>query len=465
MPLSASASRDLVLFSSVEKMTASQVLSDVSLLRWLCQLWAQIWPSCEVKRLSRLSAAKIGVAKAVATLSYKYGAWQGKQKMSSPQPCGRRGPVQERHQIIEGRKRAGQDPSLAVVIPVLVRHPAHLQKLKECLRSVRLQTHSPTIFLVDDGSQTPVSELLSVQEQDGVTVLRSDVNRGPAAARNLGLQEARAREMEYVLFTDSDCLPETGWVETMLMHFKQHPQADLLGGTTCSLRRSYVDQFHDIFGTLNGRALPDGTLLYTPSCNMALRLQTVSLNFKTVFPEAAFEDVDFCVQAKKEGACLRFVASACVVHHYNSTLLGLAKQFARYGRSAPLMEQLHPEYSSWLSASEVIAAIPPLEELTGHHGACPAGKQSQSRSTHGPILRAYRSDGKSSRRALSACCFATSAFMPSMIYPKFKSYGASMQLTAIYRPTSPLIVPWIRRNIMQCYPPPASMIRGASNIK
>lgn len=141
----------------------------------------------------------------------------------------------------------------------------------------------------------------------------------------------------------------------MVQHFRQNADDDLLGGVTQSLNQATtVDLFHDVFGTLNGRMLPDKTLLYAPTCNMGIRMCSVDVGFRSVFPEAAFEDIDFCIQARKSGATLKPVNDALVLHDYDSSLPGLFRQFARYGRSCHRMLKMHPYYLNWLARTKSI---------------------------------------------------------------------------------------------------------------
>lgn len=48
--------------------------------------------------------------------------------------------------------------------------------------------------------------------------------------------------------------------------------------------------YHDVCGTLNGRRLKDGSLLYGCTCNLSMTPSSVRrLEFDTGFPDAAFE--------------------------------------------------------------------------------------------------------------------------------------------------------------------------------
>lgn len=68
------------------------------------------------------------------------------------------------------------------------------------------------VIVVDDGSTDGTA---AIAEGEGTRVL-SQPHHGPAAARNLGLREARG---EIVLFTDADCIPTSTWIEEMTKPF------------------------------------------------------------------------------------------------------------------------------------------------------------------------------------------------------------------------------------------------------
>lgn len=90
------------------------------------------------------------------------------------------------------------ESTISVVIPAWNR----ADLLLRALASVRAQTLRPTeIIVVDDGSDPPIEAVLDRSALEGVTVLRSDINKGAAAARNIGIAAARGR---FVAFLDSD---------------------------------------------------------------------------------------------------------------------------------------------------------------------------------------------------------------------------------------------------------------------
>src|SRR5689334_10576534 len=102
--------------------------------------------------------------------------------------------------------------SADVIIPAFNR----VDWLIECLVSVLGQSYSPLrLILIDDGSTPPLSDcpiLAEILRDDRVRLIRS-ANRGPAAARNLGLARA---DGDFVLMLDSDDVLERTGLETLV---------------------------------------------------------------------------------------------------------------------------------------------------------------------------------------------------------------------------------------------------------
>ena len=114
-----------------------------------------------------------------------------------------------------------ENPLVSIVIPNYNR--AHLLRL--CLCSIKEQTYSPIEVIVVDDCGTDDSA--QVARSWGATVLRTDVNSGPSAARNLGAEHARG---EILLFLDSDIALDPDSVKNAVTTLQSEPRLGALGG-------------------------------------------------------------------------------------------------------------------------------------------------------------------------------------------------------------------------------------------
>lgn len=115
-------------------------------------------------------------------------------------------------------------PEFSVVIPTYDR----VELLKEALKSVYEQTYRDyEIIVVDDGSTDSTKGYLNSQG-DRVRVLYQ-ANRGPGAARNLGLTKANGK---YVAFLDSDDIWFPWTLATFHETIRRHQEPSLISAST-----------------------------------------------------------------------------------------------------------------------------------------------------------------------------------------------------------------------------------------
>ncbi|MEM6393905.1 MAG: glycosyltransferase family 2 protein [Planctomycetota bacterium] len=114
---------------------------------------------------------------------------------------------------------------------VIIPHFNDLSGLGVCLRALDAQTLEParwSVIVVDNGSrddQDP-SELVAGYAQ---ARLIREPKPGSYAARNRAIREA-GRSDDVLVFTDSDCLPEPGWLEHGLAGLSRGSDARVLAG-------------------------------------------------------------------------------------------------------------------------------------------------------------------------------------------------------------------------------------------
>src|SRR5260370_26945355 len=104
------------------------------------------------------------------------------------------------------------DPSsVSVVIPVL-NGEATIGELLGALLTQRDPPAATEVIVVDNGS---VDATRDIVRRAGVTLLEEPV-RGPAAARNCGLRQARG---DVVAHLDADTLPTSRWLAELVAPF------------------------------------------------------------------------------------------------------------------------------------------------------------------------------------------------------------------------------------------------------
>jgi len=213
-------------------------------------------------------------------------------------------------------------PSVSVLIPTYDRAP----QLAQAIASVRDQTMPDwELIVIDDGSRDETAGLLArlAAQEARLRVLRQ-AHAGPAAARNRGIEAARA---PFTAFLDSDDLWEPGCLASQLACFQAHPATDL----SLSDAR-YVGAWQQASETVFGRASwrPPTSLeamfdfaFGLPSC-MCVRTRVLrSLGFDGGLKD--LEDTDFLFRFHIAGHTLR-INPAVLTHYRRTEVPGTAPQ-------------------------------------------------------------------------------------------------------------------------------------------
>lgn len=110
---------------------------------------------------------------------------------------------------------------------VVVATHNRLRLLGRCLESLLAQDypHPYEVVVVDDGSSDGTEDMIR-RDFPQVRYLYQE-QRGPAAARNLGLTMS---QNEIIAFTDDDCLVATDWLKRLASGYKRHPEVAGVGG-------------------------------------------------------------------------------------------------------------------------------------------------------------------------------------------------------------------------------------------
>ena len=136
------------------------------------------------------------------------------------------------------------DVRVTVVVPVL----NEARRIAACLDAIAEQTDAPPfeVVVVDNGSRDATLEIVRRHRLGARTAVERA--RGPYAARNTGIAQARGA---IIAFTDADCLPESDWLRMGVQALDEG--GDLAGGHVVQMasadatiwERYYTLSLHD----------------------------------------------------------------------------------------------------------------------------------------------------------------------------------------------------------------------------
>jgi len=195
-----------------------------------------------------------------------------------------------------------------------------------------LQSLGPTAFknkwdiiIVNDGSTDKTGE---IARQFSVNVVDQD-NQGPAIARNEGVKRASG---EIIVFTDSDCVTDTHFVEEMIRPFIGSSVVGVKGAyrtrQTGIWARFAQTEFMERYAKLSRSESIDFVDSYAAAFRKDVFLQVGG--FDAHFPVANNEDVDLSYRIARLGHPMVFNPNAIVYHtHPNSMKAYLKLKFSR----------------------------------------------------------------------------------------------------------------------------------------
>lgn len=192
----------------------------------------------------------------------------------------------------------------------------------------------------------------------------------PAAARNRGVREARGR---LLLFTDADCVPQTGWIAHLTAALATSPVAG--GAVTFDLDAGYwavadnIASFHEL---LPDRPAEPQTESLLGSLNLAVTRE--AWEALGPFDEAltTSEDLDWLLRARAAGLATAFEPAAVVEHApVREDRAALERHATWYGEHFEEFRRRHPGVldsgPTWRSR-RTLALAAPLKSWTAALG-------------------------------------------------------------------------------------------------
>lgn len=276
----------------------------------------------------------------------------------------------------------------SIVVPAMDR----AESLDRCLAS--LGPHHVTV--IDDGS-VDAAAVTAVVARHGARLERHPVNRGPAAARNTGLN---ATADDFVAFLDSDCTAPPGWPQSMLHHFDDPAVAAVAPRVGPSEPfRSAVERYEATRSSLDMGSEPElvragSRLGFVPSAALIVRRAALG---GSGFDEdlRLGEDVDLVWRLTDAGWHVRYDPSVIVKHETRSRPRAWLRRRFDYGTSAAALARRHPgrltpaRVSAWNLATLALTATGRKASAGGIAATATAALARQLRTVpHGSLLAA-----------------------------------------------------------------------------
>jgi len=252
-------------------------------------------------------------------------------------------------------------PGLGDVTLVIPAYNADAARIENLVR----QSGCGHAIVIDDASPVPLREI------EGAAVVRLDVNGGPGAARQAGLDQVST---PFVAFVDSDVSVHPAWIAELLPCFGDDTVALAAPRVRAAapapdappLARELA-RFEAVRGPLDlgprrGRIRASTRVSYIPSAALVARVGALR-SVGGFDPSLRLgEDVDLVWRLDEAGWSCRYEPATEVHHDVRGSLSAWLRQRAGYGFSATDLALRHPgavapaQISVWSAASWGLAA-------------------------------------------------------------------------------------------------------------
>jgi GT2 family glycosyltransferase len=204
----------------------------------------------------------------------------------------------------------------------------------ECIKSLKGVRYPDFEAMVVDNGSTDGSEAAIREAFPGLCVIQTGANLGFARGNNVGIRDAMARGLDYVLLLNNDTVVDPDFLSEMIKAAESDPSIGIVGPRICYFdeprriwfaggtvnywtgRLEHVG-FNDMDGEKYSRA--SDTQLVT-GCAMLIKrevLEKVGMLYEPMF--LYFEDSDLCARASRAGYRLAYAPSARILHKVSRT--------------------------------------------------------------------------------------------------------------------------------------------------
>ena len=251
--------------------------------------------------------------------------------------------------------RRGPDAlPLSVIIPTREREETLGQALRGYQKQSLPAEQFEIVLVNDHGPQEKLKSLLQANPVSfPVRMLENKGPEGPAAARNLGIEQARG---EIVLITGDDIIPDPDFLREHLDGHRRFPQLEAaLVGKTLWHPDLQITPFMEIITGKGGEQFDYSGIKHNRpvsfdhffTSNVSIKrdflIEEEDL-FSTHYRYAAYEDIELAYRLHLGGMVLRFIESAKGYHHHAMSLRSFVERQRKVGRMLTLLAIQRPSF-------------------------------------------------------------------------------------------------------------------------
>lgn len=254
------------------------------------------------------------------------------------------------------------------MLTVVVPHFNDPAGLNACLAALEGQTMARDRFTVVVGDNASPQGREAIEAMiAGRAALVVESMKGAANARNAALPLVRT---PFVAFTDSDCVPDSRWLEVGLAHL-EGGTADFFGGEMRvsvpeGRAMSGAEAYELVFAFQNERYVEIG---FSVTANLFARTEM----FERVGPfvDGVSEDKDWCLRAGRAGYGIGYARGAIVSHPPREDWPALLKKWRRLQAEGAMLDMKRPAgrlrflLKTWGMPASILAHAPKLLTARG----------------------------------------------------------------------------------------------------
>ncbi len=220
---------------------------------------------------------------------------------------------------------------ISVVVPTYNRK----EGIKKCIMSLFKQDYPVyEVIVVDDGSTDGTQEMLEQLKKQYKFRYFRQRNKGPAAARNLGVKKAKG---DLIAFTDDDCILYKDWLSELKKKLINKKIVLVGGASTLTRDDSLICKWQIAQKKKHGERFESNNFLILKKAFEEVR------GFDTNFAYPGSEDAEMLLRLRLKGYSFERNPKALISHHHRTTFKALLKKAYHYGHGDIIYMINHPD--------------------------------------------------------------------------------------------------------------------------